>query len=229
MKVAILTEGDSEFSALPHLANQFREACSLSSYRVIKVAVTPDAPVGQVARQCAERARVAALAGADFVVVLLDREQQADCCGLIAESIRSGMLRYCEALNQIRLAVVLKDRKFENWLVADLEALRAQPARFNVTAALSRSVSPNKADSTDAELLIKRAAIGSSYDKRADAGRICRQMDILRAGANSRSFRHLLHVLEHPTYKDQCKRVPEAQVPSQPKRSSRPRTGRTGR
>lgn len=228
MRVTILTEGDSEYKALPLLADQVRSACDLDAFKVLKVPVTPDAPAGVVGRQCADRAKVAMFDGADAVIVVLDREAQDGCCGTIAATITEAMLRHCQHLSQVTLSVVLKDRKFENWLIADLEALKSQPARYKVPASLTRLVVPDKADKLDAERLLKQAVIGGQYEKKKDAERICKRVDIERLAAHSRSFRHFLHALGHRQYKDQCK-APATAIPAQIRRVANQSTKATGR
>jgi hypothetical protein len=100
--------------------------------------------------------------------------------------------------------VVIKDRTLENWLIADLQALRQQHARFTITAALARQVEPDKADRVNALNFLNRATNGRSYDKKVDGVNIAERMDVDKAAQNSRSLRHLLHVLHHDSYSDQC-------------------------
>ncbi len=145
---------------------------------------------------------IAAGQGADAAVVLLDREQQDACPGRIARDIAAALMRACAVLPAY---VVLKNRCFENWLVADLGALLAQPSRFEVTSAMRKKVEPNKADQCDAIALLKKSVIEDQYEKVRDSVRICSKMDVAVAARHSRSFRHLLHVLEDPAYLSQCR------------------------
>jgi len=133
---------------------------------------------------------------------LIDREQQEACPGQIATLLEQEFGR--KGTN-LAVRVALKDRTFENWLIADLGALQSQPARFAVTAAISRCVEPDKADRCDAEKIIKKAAANGQYDKITDAERISTKLDIESAARNSRSFRHFLHILGHSSYRSQCR------------------------
>ncbi|WP_425574934.1 DUF4276 family protein [Nocardioides fonticola] len=148
---------------------------------------------------------IAVAQGADLVIVLLDREQQSDLPGKLAADVETALATHCGAGTRVR--VVYKDRLFENWLVADMDSLSAQPKRFAVTAARRRKVEPNKADAVDGLLLMKEMAIGKDYDKVADAERVCRKLDVRRAAMHSRSLRHFLHVLEVSAYAAGCKRA----------------------
>ena len=202
MRIAIVTEGVSEYKSLPELYEQLRARTKHTLLNPLKVNVSPDAPVAVVARECKSRVLIASQ-NADLVVILLDREQQPDCPGVIAGSIAGALGQVCAVSASVK--VVLKDRAYENWLVADLDALRAQPKRFQVTSGIERAVQPNKADRCDALRLLSTAALGPAFDKVQDSVRICRRMDVHKAAQHSRSLRHLLHVLGDEDYPDQCR------------------------
>jgi hypothetical protein len=204
VRIAIITEGVSEYRNLPQL---YEQICAGSPHQVVqtlKINVSPDAPPPVVARESKSRLLVAARSGAQCAIVILDRENQTDCPGLIATQIEAALNRACGGAILVR--VVLKDRAFENWLIADLDALEAQPKRFKVAAAARRKVESNKADVLNGTALIKSVVVGGHYDKVADSQRICARMDVLKAASHSRSFRHLLHVFQHPQYAHQCRR-----------------------
>jgi hypothetical protein len=101
--------------------------------------------------------------------------------------------------------VVIKNRMFENWLVADVEAVKIQRARFRLSTAAERSIVPNKADNVAALEVLKTAAVRTSYSKVPDSQRILERADIQRIAANSRSFRRLLRVVGHPGYAGQSR------------------------
>ncbi|MGO9903074.1 MAG: hypothetical protein ACLP0J_26085 [Solirubrobacteraceae bacterium] len=52
--------------------------------------------------------------------------------------------------------VVVKVRMFENWLVADYDALAAQRGRFKSSVADRNRVQPNRADAADAAAILNR-------------------------------------------------------------------------
>lgn len=207
IKIAIITEGESEYGALPTLYQQLRDATGASFLNPIRLKVQPDGPPAKIARECKTQFKVLAEKNVTLVVVVLDREERSESSGELASQIEAAIRDACSF--SFDIAVVMKDRAFENWVIADLDALRAQPGRFNVTAALERAVSPDKADRIAALDQLKRAIRGSNvtYDKRQDSKRTLEKADVLRIAANSRSFRHLLHAVGHPTYASQCQAV----------------------
>ena len=140
-------------------------------------------------------------------VLVLDREQQDGCPGALADALKTEMERLGPW--PFRVDVVYKDRALENWLIADLKALRAQRARYDVSSALVRQVEPDKADRVKAIDLLNKAAKGRQYEKIEDGKKIAERVDLLAAARHSRSFRHMLHVLGHVEYPDQCRQPTE--------------------
>ncbi|UMB71420.1 DUF4276 family protein [Mycobacterium paraterrae] len=203
MKIAILTEGKSEFKSLPLLYEQLHQKMPVRTQllRPLKINATPDAPPLQIVAACRAPLAIAAR-DADKAIILLDRETQDDCPGQIASALETGLAR----ITNIRVHVALKDRKYENWLISDLDALRAYPARFKVDQPITKRVVPDKADKIDAESEIERMVIRAHYDKIRDSDRICRAASIDSMAANSRSFRHFLHLLRYDPYREQCAR-----------------------
>lgn len=203
MKIALLTEGVSEYKALPALYDQIHARTMHRLMPPLRVAVTPDAPAAVVARECKSRLIIASARGAGMAIVLLDREQQSECPGLLASAIEAAVGRTCTA---VPTRVVLKNRTFENWLVADLAALTVQPRRFKVTATMRNQVEPNKADGCEATKMIKSAIVSGQYDKVHDAERVCGRMNLVTAASHSRSLRHFLHVVSDSVYVNQCRK-----------------------
>jgi hypothetical protein len=101
------------------------------------------------------------------------------------------------------IAVVMKNRMLENWLVADFDTVSGLQGRFKFTAGDRASVIPNRADNVDALRMLKRAAGKRAYDKVADSQRILGSANPLRMADNSRSFRKFLRSIRHPTYQGQ--------------------------
>lgn len=204
MKVAIITEGEGEWAALPELLPQFRTRSSVEFIQIMRVRAQPDGPVEKLARACKPAFQICEAKGVDRVVIVLDREQQPEPPGDIALRIQTAIRTIFHAA-PFEIRVVIKDRAFENWVIADLSALRAQRARYKVSTAMANAVAPNKADRTDALALLKSAAVGQDYHKIQDSRKTLAKADVARLAANSRSFRHLLHVIEDPDYCTQCK------------------------
>lgn len=192
MRIALVTEGDAEFAAIPKILPQLERATAHQIIKPLKATIQPDASAAVVARQAKGAILIAAAKGADLVVVVLDREKRVECPSLLATAVEAAISAVCAG---VTVKVVYKDRAFENWLVADMDALKKQPARFAVTPARRKKVEPNKSDKIDALVLLKEMATGPSYSKVVDGVKICSHMHVGKAAKHSRSFRHFMHVL----------------------------------
>lgn len=206
MKIGVVVEGQSEYTALPELRVQLCAETSASSLKVLHACYDPHARPGRVVRGC--RSAVKQLAGRkyDLAVILIDREGQAKAANEIAHDLEAA---FSSADFGIPVAVVVKDRCFENWLVADLGALRELKARFEVTTGMVDAVEPNRADRANALNLLKSATKGDAYGKVNDARRILEKARLLHMARHSRSFRCFLARLGHPDLQDgSCKSLP---------------------
>lgn len=202
MKIGVLTEGVSEVRGLAMLYTQIHSRCPNRLLQPLKINVDPLAAPGILARECKSRLLIARQQGASRSLVILDRENREDCPGEIAQSIEAAINKICPIMP---VQVVLKDRAFENWLIADPDALAVQKGRFRVTAAQRSRISPGKADRCDGYSLLSSMAVKQQYRKVADSQLICGKMDIYKAARNSRSLRHLLHAVGAFEYELQCR------------------------
>lgn len=204
MRVAILTEGDTEYACIPLLRDQILLRTSAESIKVMKLAVQPDGPPAKIARTIKSQFFTILRDRYELVIVLLDREAKTEGCGAIASRIKTEITRTCGS--SVSFHVSIKDRTFENWIVADLDSLRAQPRRYSVDRAMIAKVQPDKADHVDALSLLKVATIGRAYEKVADGKKCAAEASISRMAKHSRSVRHFLHLLGDVDYATQCKR-----------------------
>ena len=207
MTIAIISEGDAEYYTAADLLKRIvPEAITIS----ILAKVHPTAPMPRlVARIAQEIALLLKTRDPDKIFVLLDREKLNDCPGQRASEIQDGIGALLP--NGIPpIYVVIKDRKYENWLVSDIEALKRHRGRFDVSAATERLTSRNNADSSDAEELIKRSIRKGqhSYSKVVDAKRIISVSNPCRMAKNSRSFRRWMRLLGHVCYSQDNSRNP---------------------
>lgn len=202
MRIAIITEGVSEYKCLPRLYPQLRKRTPHKLMAPTKVSFQPDASPESIAKACKPHVLIAQSKGAETVLILLDREQQSTCPGALASALSAAVSAKCE--DKLPIIVVYKDRAFENWLVADLDALRRQPKRFDVTAAIVKQVEPGKADRCNGTALLNKAAVRYEYNKTQDSEKICDHMDLGKALAHSRSLRHFLHALDDPSFAEGC-------------------------
>jgi len=134
--------------------------------------------------------------GAEAIVVLIDKETRPDCTGELAQAVeKEALARLKDLSSTLDLRVVFKVFMFENWLVADIAALRGLPGLFQNVERIEKRVSNGRADTVKALDLLK-ACSKRSYDKVDGAVAICKGLDPILAAGNSRSFRKLLKVLE---------------------------------
>lgn len=203
MKYGIVVDGDAEFHAFPKILPRIQSPNVILA--PIKADIQPKAPPGQIVRALKTRIPILRTRGAESIIVLLDREDRSECPGKWAEVVQALTAKECADMVNGSLFVVLKNRKFENWLVADVHALRKMPKRFKFTDAIEKRIEVDKADSIDAYKLLSTTAINESYDKVSDAVKIMNHADPLRIAQNSRSFRRLLRVLEVGVYTSQSK------------------------
>lgn len=171
---------------------------------MLRVVCQPDGPVKGIAKACGPALRQAKARGAELFVLVIDREQQQESVGALA-TVLKGELEKAGPW-PFKVEVVFKDRTFENWLVADVQAVREQRGRFDLTQSAVRKVEPDKADHVDALAILQKAAKGKQYEKIEDGRKIAGHLDLSRAAKNSRSLRHMLHVLGVEAYADQCRR-----------------------
>ena len=201
MKIGMVVDGDSEYGAMGQVCDKIRGDCGHAFLKPIKATIDPMAPAAAIARMVKERVLATEARGANVVVILLERETRHKCPGNLAAAIRESV----EAYSASRICVVLKDRKFENWLVADIRSVAAMRARFDITPGRIRQVEHDRADNIDAHGLLRKAAKGDSYDKVLDSRRILDRADPVQMAANSRSFRRFLRCVGHPRYTTQSR------------------------
>ncbi len=197
MKTGVISEGHAEFGALPLLRDQLLADTGASAIKFLRADFDPQAPDGRIVRAC--RAALRQLEGRQYdrAIVLLDRESRQTPSSSIADNLQTS---FEKANFKIEIRVVVKNRMFENWLVADLSALDLLPARFNVSNAMRLRVEPNRADSADGIQELKRAVIGKSYSKVNDAKAILGKAKLPNLACHSRSFRCFLGRLDHPAF-----------------------------
>lgn len=196
MSVGLVVDGVSEYRSIGFVCEKVRPDCPEPFLRPVMASVNPMAPAPAIARALKDRIQDLQARGASLIVVLLDRESRQECPGELAQAIQHGIATYSDA----NVCVVLKDRMYENWLVADIVALQRQPSRFRISASRRDQIAPNKADSVDALAIIKAACLVSSYDKVLDSQRIMKLADPSAIAKHSRSFRRFLRCLNHGSY-----------------------------
>lgn len=201
MRVGIVVDGAAESQALRPLTRRVGVPNGSRILDPVYADLQPKATAAQIARSGLRVVNLQIQRGADFVVVLIDREDLHACPSKLAGDIRLEFAK--QGVTSVE--VVVKNRCFENWLIADPESLRTRlTARFSVTEGFRNRVSPNRADLvSDAESLLNSIISGAEFHKLRDATRIAEVADPLRIASNSRSFRRFLRVVGCPHYVNQ--------------------------
>jgi len=204
VKIGIIVDGLGEFEALPEIRAKL---CLRPGDRLLDPAharLQPKSAPDQIAKSALSRVNMLKKRGAEMVLLLIDREDREDCAPEFAQGIEAAL----EGMGE-QVHVVVKDRKFENWLIADPAGLARLKGKFKPTKAFENRVRPNKADNVaDAKDLLDQICVKGkgSYHKTQDPPRILEKMDITEVGKNSRSFRRFLRLLGDKRYRGQSKK-----------------------
>jgi hypothetical protein len=204
MRIGLVVEGQSERYALPTLTPRIPTTSQFIG-PPLYADMQPTAPPLQIALAVKGKLLILAQRRVDLALVLIDREQHSTCAGAWATTLQAAIAQTCGGSGVANFTVVVKDRKFENWLVADTAAFNSIRGRFRLTTAQVSSVTPNKADTIDAERILKDAAQKRAYEKYADSGTILERADPLAMAKNSRSFRRFLRMADCPPYQQQSR------------------------
>ena len=194
MKIGLLVDGRAEYYGLPHVLPRLGSPHQILSPLVCDI--QPFASPAQMALAASKRFPILLAKGAESIVVLIDKETRPDCTGELAQAVeREARVRLKDFSATVKLQVVLKVVMFENWLVADPEALGGLPGLFENVTRIEKQTANGRADAVDALGLLKACSRQRAYDKVEGAVAICKRLDPTRAAENSRSFRKFLKVL----------------------------------
>lgn len=199
-RIGIIVEGNGEVPAFKRLIPKIHSDSEVLC-QPVRADLQPKSTPAQVATSAKAAVTYLLGRGVDLVVVLIDRETNPSAPGFAAVLKTAFANRY----PHVSFEIVVKDSCVENWLIADTDALRAQPKRFQLSTGVINQVVPNKADNIDAQKLLNRIAVKFEYDKGSDPARIATHQDPRKAAENSRSFRRFLRVLGDQLYAMQSK------------------------
>lgn len=198
MKIGIIVEGTAERQALEEIVAKINIS-GVSIINPLFASIEPKETPKQIAKAAESRIKILQSKQVDKIIMLIDLENLDTCPGDRASEIKNV---FCNMAYNVD--VIVKNKCFENWLIADIDALE-QLKNFKGAKNLKNKVN-NKSDSLSAlaELKnIKKINVKESYHKANDGFAISQKLDPLRIAKNSRSFRRFLRVLEHPAYIDQ--------------------------
>lgn len=199
-RVGIIVEGNGEVPAFKCLIPKLQSPFEILT-QPVRADMQPKATPTQVAASAKAAMAYFARRNVDLVVVLIDNEDNPSASNFAAQLRVAFIARYAG----VTIEVVVKNSCVENWLIADIDAFKAQPQRFRLTDAIAKQVAPDKSDRVDAQTLLNKMAIKFEYDKGADPTKIARHQEPHKVAKNSRSFRRFLRVLNDPVYRDQSR------------------------
>ena len=195
MRVGIIVDGDAESQALRLLTRRLMIQ-GTNIMDPVYANMQPKATAKQIARAAKATADILLVRGAERLIILIDREDRQECCSSLAAALQHGF----ETLG-LAVDVVIKNKQFENWLVADPAVFLRLKRLFKASTKISKQVLPDRADLiTDPVALLDALRRDVPYHKRKDAAVIAEAMDEMAAASNSRSFRRFLRLLNHPNY-----------------------------
>ncbi len=199
--VGLIVEGETEFAALPLLHKEGLVAgCPpLKPTNLGGVGSHLD-PVG-IARMVTPKVIAHIAAGRTKVIVCIDREQRADCSGEFAQRIvvmlRAELAK--KGYQSLDLHVVIADRTFESWLLADARGLYKK-GRFK-TAPKFQCFEGNLGSRDRKGVVELSQLLGRDYGKTTDGPSLFRHLDFAAARLygprqhGSKSLDKLLRVL----------------------------------
>ncbi len=202
MRIGVIVEGMGEVLAFQKLIPKIQTPHVLL-HTPLRADMQPRATEHVIARQAEAAVAKFVNQNVDMILILIDSEGTS-CPHTFPLLLKNAF----ETLyGEPKFEVVLKDRAIENWLIADIDALKKSPARFNVTNAFVNQVAPNRADAVGKPCeLLNSIVHKGDYRKGRDPETIMKHQDPLRVATNSRSFRKFLRVVGCPTYGGQSRK-----------------------
>ena len=198
MTIGIIVEGQEESQSLAHITAKILIE-GITIRKPLYAPIQPKATPGQIAKAIESRLKI--LGEVDRILILIDLEDLDVCPGERAQILEDAVGR----MGYNNVYVVIKHRKFENWLIADCNAL-GQLTNFSPTKTFLRRVTGKADNVLDAvELLSSIKNDRRSFHKTHDGTAIAKKVMPETIALHSRSFRRFLHLLTHPTYREQSK------------------------
>lgn len=203
-KIGVIVEGAGEIAALEEIIRKVETTAQIFG-RPLLADLQPKATPAVIARSARERVKYLAEKGANRVVVLIDREDH-ECPVKMAEELTHSFNKMYAELG-VEICVVVKDFCIENWLLGDVQALRAMGARFAVPENFENVARNADNVKNPVRVLNSLCKKKDGYDKGDDPGAICRNAEPLRVATSSRSFRKFLRSVDCTSYTTQSKRT----------------------
>lgn len=188
MKIGIITEGRSERSSLEELLKNI-DFGKISLIKPLFASIEPKSKPGQIAKAAEAAIRILMGRKCDKIVLILDKEDNPQCT---VERVSELENEFSKRDFKI-VTVVIKNRQYENWLIADHEAVNSCKL-FSVNTRFINSAGKGNADnvSDPVRLLESIKTNKRSFDKSKDTLSIAKKCNPETMAKNSRSFRKFL-------------------------------------
>lgn len=198
MNIGIVTEGLAERTALEEIVKELRKA-GITILKPIRANVEPKATAKQMAKAAKSAISLLNRKGCKKIIFLIDFEDQKVCIIDKKNELEASL----NNLDVGEVSVVIKARQFENWLIADPDAID-KCKNFNITKAFKNRVETNKADSVSKPVteLERIKTNKKSFDKNSDTVAIAKNCNPVTMARNSRSFRRFMYLIDHPMWID---------------------------
>jgi len=201
MKYGILVDGDAESQAIKLLVRKIPLPKKSTIGMILYADMQPKSTPSQIARKAYSKLSVFP-PDHERIIVLIDLENRKECPSNFAELITNAFKK----ITSTSINTVIKNKKFENWLISDPECFACFKSRYSITDKFRSMIANNKADMIpDAAELINSICIKNSYHKRSDPQKLIDKINIETMALNSRSFRRFLRVIGYTRYKLQSK------------------------
>lgn len=125
--VGIVVEGETEYYALPLLHHGKLALASCPPIRTSNLGgIGSHLTTNGIAKMAAPRIKAHLIAGRRPAILCLDREQRPECAGAFAQAILAALQREVGKEYAQAVKVVVADRTFEAWILADALGLAAR-------------------------------------------------------------------------------------------------------
>jgi hypothetical protein len=200
MTIGIIVEGQEESQSLAYVVEKITIK-GVTIRKPLYASIEPKATPLQIAKSVESRLKI--LGQVNRILLLIDLENLDACPGERAQTLEQAVAK----MGYHNVQVVIKNRKFENWLIADCEALK-QLNLFKPTQSFIKQVT-GKADTVaDAVGLLSSIKTDKkSFHKTNDGTAIAKKAVPETIALHSRSFRRFLRLLNHEDYKNQSKKA----------------------
>jgi hypothetical protein len=192
MRIACVSEGETEYSCVPKLVgrlghqvihNSCLYGCNTDWEKTIEFKVLP-------------QVRTAALKNPDKILVVVDRERQDRCCPQLAATAAAIVGQGLQAVNLVSdFSIIVSDRVFEVIVMADYELVDKLGI---LTQAAEQHLGVDLDGKNPLSLVRGMLKPGCKYDKKKHGAALASKMRLSDAAvlARSRTLRKLVDVLD---------------------------------